>query len=88
MHADKRVELEISTEKLRAKMEEQIQKAYKDGVKTGAIVTCATIYQTFERVGLEKDNILFEILSNLALQNGCADLTAYIKEIQGADVVC
>ena len=67
---------------LRELMQQQIKEAYMEGVHTGAETTCAIIYQTMKMAGLEKDNILFYLLNDIARQHGCEDLAATAAKLQ------
>lgn len=68
--------------KFSAEIRAHIEGAYRDGIKQGTVTTCAIIYQTFSRAGLEADNLLFDMLRDLAKKQGdCDDLEATVAEI-------
>ena len=62
---------------LKETLKKQVQEAYTAGAREGAIITASTLYTVFTNIGLEKDNILFDILRDIAKRNGCDDLDAY-----------
>ena len=59
---------------LREMVHKQISEAFLEGAHQGSITTCAVIYSTLLTAGLEADNFLFNILKDLAKQNGCENL--------------
>lgn len=61
---------------------QQIKDAYMEGAHQGAILTTAIIFTTMRKAGLEEDNILFDILKDIAKTHGCEDLPTYAKEFQ------
>lgn len=77
-----KMKLELDIIALQKTIKKQVSKAFKEGVDTGAIVTCATIYKTFLRTGLEESNILFTIIKDIAKGHKCEDLPAYIQKME------
>lgn len=69
-------------DKLKEDVKNEVSNAYKQGAKDGTILTCATIYRVLEMTKLSKDNILFNILKDLAARQGCEDLSAKAKELE------
>lgn len=69
-------------EQLREAVSKQVQDAYKEGARQGAIGTAAILYNIMESIGLETDNILFDILRDIAKRNGCEDLPQRVKEMK------
>lgn len=63
-------------EGIKETLQEQLKQMYMDGYNKGAVTTCATLYATFVQAGLEKDNIIMKILTDLASQNGEDNLSA------------
>ena len=63
-------------------MKAQIEKTYKAGFADGAKITCATLYKTFLLGGLEKDNIIYDILRDIAKRHGCENLDEEIARMQ------
>ena len=63
---------------------DQVEQAFLDGVKAGSVHTAATLYKTFKVAGLETDNMLFTILIDIAKNNGCDDLPAYIEKVHNS----
>ena len=64
------------------KLKEEIKKAYWEGANKGSVSTCAVIYETMRRAGLEEDNFLFMILIDIAKQHGCEDLPAVAADLR------
>lgn len=60
-------------------VKDEIKNAFLEGAKAGSVSTCAVLYETFTKAGLEETNILFTLLKDIAQQNGCADLVEYIN---------
>jgi 2-hydroxy-3-keto-5-methylthiopentenyl-1-phosphate phosphatase len=69
-------------DKLKEDVKNEVSNAYKQGAKDGTILTCATIYRVLEMTNLSKDNILFNILKDLAARQGCEDLASKAKELE------
>lgn len=67
---------------LKNTLKKQLQEAYIAGTREGALVTVSTIYTVFANMGLEKNNILFDILRDIAQRNGCNDLESYAVKIK------
>lgn len=65
---------------LKEMVNEQVKKAWKEGYSQGAIITCATLYKTFMKHGLDENNILFVILKDIAAANGCNDIKSVINQ--------
>lgn len=62
--------------------QKQIHKAYIAGAHEGAISTASTLYTVLVNMGLEKDNIVFDILKDIAQRHGCNDLDAYSMKVK------
>ena len=73
--------LDEMTEQLKNNIKKQLDEAYKEGVKQGAIITAATIYKVMKLTNLEETNIFFQILCDIAKRNGCDDLASYVKAL-------
>lgn len=69
-------------EDMKAELQKQIQDAFKEGARNGAVSTCATLYATMQIVGLEEDNLLFTLLKDIAKKNGCEDLPAVAAKLR------
>lgn len=67
---------------LKDTLKKQLQEAYMAGTREGTLITVSTIYTVFANMGLEKDNILFDILRDIAQRNGCNDLESYTIKIK------
>ena len=67
---------------LKETLKKQIQEAYITGAHEGAVSTAATLYTVLVNLGLEKDNIIFDILRDIAKRNGCNDLEEYCEKRQ------
>jgi hypothetical protein len=78
-----RIDLTKDIETLKATMQKELQEMYKQGCAAGAVLTCGTLYRTFQIAGLEETNILFTILKDLAEKNGCKDLKKYVEDMKG-----
>lgn len=61
---------------------EQIEIAFKEGTRVGELNTAVTIYIVLRNCGLEKDNIIFDILRDVAKNAGCDDLEAKAQEFK------
>lgn len=61
---------------------EQIEIAFKEGTRVGELNTAVTIYMVLRNIGLEKDNIIFDILRDVAKNAGCDDLEAKAQEFR------
>ena len=59
---------------------EQIEIAFKEGTKVGELNTAVTLYIVLRNIGLETDNIIFEMLKDIAKNAGCDDLEAKAQE--------
>lgn len=68
-------------ENMKEALQEQIKEAYIEGAHQGAITTCAILFQTMEMAGLEKGNILFTLLEDLAKQHGCEDFSKVVEKL-------
>ena len=68
-------------DKLKDGIKQQIQEAYTQGAHEGSIATAATLYSIMLSIGLEEDNIFFDILKDLAKRHGCEDLKAYLENL-------
>lgn len=69
-------------EGMKEDLRKQFEEIYMEGVHSGAITTCATLFQTMQIAGLEEENIFFTILKDLAKLHGCENLPAFVKEMQ------
>lgn len=67
---------------LKDTLKKQLQEAYIAGTREGALITVSTIYTVLANMGLEKDNILFDILRDIAQRNGCNNLESYAVKIK------
>ena len=67
---------------LKDTLKKQLQEEYIAGTREGALVTVSTIYTVLTNIGLEKDNILFDILRDIAQRNGCNNLESYAIKIK------
>lgn len=67
---------------LKETLKRQIKDAYMEGVQEGAVITSATLYTVLINMGLEKDNIIFDILRDIAKRHGCEDLENYALKIK------
>lgn len=82
----KKMQLNKDIETLKEGIKKDIEKAYKDGSATGAVIVCATLYRVLKEMGLNEDNILYDILKDLAKNQGnCDDLPAYIEKMKGGN---
>ena len=78
--------LEISVEQLKELAREQFTAVWKEGYSSGVVTTCAVLYSTFQKAGLEKSNIFYTILKDYAkTQGGCVDLPAYIANMNATE---
>ena len=59
---------------------EQIEIAFKEGTKVGELNTAVTLYIVLRNIGLETDNIIFDMLKDIAKNAGCDDLEAKAQE--------
>lgn len=82
MSENKGKAFEESVNQLKKITKEQIENAYRGGFRDGAVTSAAIIYKTFLLGGLEKTNILFSILKDIAQKYGCEDLDAYVTKMQ------
>ena len=60
-------------------VKDEIKNAFLEGAKAGTVSTCAILYETFTKAGLEESNVLFALLKDIAQHNGCPDLVEYIS---------
>ena len=67
---------------LKDSLKKQLQEAYIAGAQKGALAAVSTIYTVLVDMGLKKDNILFDILQDIAQRNGCNDLESYAVKIK------
>jgi tRNA threonylcarbamoyladenosine modification (KEOPS) complex Cgi121 subunit len=67
---------------IRATLQKQIKEAYMEGAHQGAVTTCAIIYETMTKAGLEADNFLIYMLKDIAKQHGCEDLAAVAADLR------
>ena len=67
---------------LQNKIKEQVKDAYLAGAREGTLMTAATMYGIFNNMGLPKDNIVFDILRDIAHKNGCDDLEVYFEKVK------
>ncbi len=63
-------------------LKEQVKEAYMEGIHQGSITTCAVLYTTLSAAGLEETNLLFDLLRDIAKQNGCEDLPAVVERLK------
>lgn len=61
---------------------EQVEMAFKEGTKAGELNTAVTLYIVLRNVGLEADNIIFDILKDIAKNAGCDNLEAKAQEFK------
>ena len=66
--------------KLKLTVQEQYEKIYKEGANAGSVATAITIYRFLEMTGLEKSNLLYSILQDIAKEHGCNDIEEEIKK--------
>jgi len=77
------VELKLpGFDELKEKFKKQIQEAYLMGANEGAISTAFIIYDFLINLGLEKSNIIFNLLRDIAQKHGCENLDEYAKKIK------
>ena len=78
---DNQDKLTKDMEYLQGLIKAELENSWKEGFKSGAVLTCATLYGTFMTAGLEETNILYAILKDFAAKNGCDDLPTYAKNM-------
>ena len=69
-------------DELKEKFKKQVQEAYRTGANEGAISPAFIIYDFLVQLGLEKSNIIFNLLKDIAKKHGCEDLDEYAKKIK------
>ena len=67
---------------LETMVREQVEGAFREGTRAGELHTAVTIYIVLRNCGLEKDNIIFDILRDVAKNAGCNDLDAKAQEFK------
>ena len=72
---------------IRTALQKQIKEAYMEGAHQGAVTTCAIIYETMTKAGLEEDNFLIYMLKDIAHQHGCEDLAAVASNMRNKEPV-
>lgn len=70
---------------LRNLIKEQIEKAFKEGTRVGELNTACVLYDVLSGLGLEKDNVIFDILRNIAQRAGCNDIEEEIQRIKSVN---
>jgi hypothetical protein len=56
--------------------------AFKEGTRAGELHTAVTLYIVLRNIGLETDNIIFDMLRDIAKNAGCDDLEAKAQEFK------
>lgn len=74
--------MEETLDPVRKIIREQMDKMWREGYTAGAVTTCAILYRTFLGAGLDRSNVLFSILENMAKKEGCEDLSAYAENMK------
>lgn len=74
-------DMNAAMDQVKATIKEQMNKVWREGYSTGAVTTCAILYRTFANAGLEKTNIIYTILKDMAASEGCQDLEEYTNNM-------
>lgn len=61
---------------------EQIEKAFKEGTRVGELNTACVLYSVLSNMGLEKDNIIFDMLRDIARKAECDDIEAEVQRLK------